>query len=68
MKTIHLFKVSEDSKKFDIVEFIFDELEQIYIVRWKWSCMTCAHEARFTSFEEARQKYKERKNFAKLCN
>ena len=68
MKTIHLFKISLDSKKFDYVELIYDELNNVYIIKWKWNHMTNYISMTYSNWEEAAAKFKERTNFAKICN
>lgn len=68
METIHLFKIAEDQKKFDVVEMLYDNLEECYLVRWKWATMKEVSQKKFVSIIDAKKFYKDRKDFALICN
>lgn len=68
MKTIRKFKVSENQKRYDIVELKYDENERQYIVTWRWTSMLRPVEKKYETYKEAFIKYQERKEFAIFCN
>ena len=68
METLKTFKISENQKGFDIVELIENKEHEEYIVRWKWNNMKFPNAMRYKLFVDAIEKYRERKQFAIMCN
>ena len=68
METIKKFRISENSKNYDLVELLKDNVEYKYIVRWKWTTMRITLSKEYDNYIDALEKYTERKKFAILCN
>lgn len=68
METLKTFKIAENQKNYDVVELLYDNSNDTYIVMWKWTNMRQAVVNKYKLYGDAIEKYKERKHFAIMCN